>query len=97
MVVIKNGELLEIDGSIEEIGEDITKMVVAAGLGILEAEGLGKDSAVGFLASVMITAMEVAESKGFEESMKEACRLASDYEMGGCFLPTWYINSGSVS
>ena len=89
------GELLELRGSLLEIGADISSLITTVVMSLKE-EGEGEKYITEFIAATLKTVIGAVEGKDVKEAVRDGCRVVTEYgEMDDRFMI--YKKNGSLT
>ncbi len=74
----EDGEILELEGSLLDLGADIS-CLIATTVSACKEEGLGKGDIAGYIATILKTAIDIIKDKEAKDGIKDGCMMAIEY------------------
>ena len=92
----ENGDLTAIGGSIEEVGLDISRLLLSVSTGLIESGEYDEDGVVAFLSATLLTTMDFGDEE-YRRSLKRACRFVLEYNPRESVIGEWFNVSETAS
>ena len=75
----EEGELVELEGSLFEIGADTSCLIATTALAVLEDVGGDADDIAGYIATILKTAIDAVKNEEVKKGIKDGCRMVAEY------------------
>ena len=92
----EDGELVEVGGTLFEMGADTSCMLTVASVSIIENGG-DREEVADYVRTILETAIDTVKGEEIKEGIKEACRIVGEYEIGSKRNFVVYRDNGSLT
>lgn len=89
-----SGELVQIGGSVDDLGSDISRTLVSVLFGMMESGEYAEEELEAWVSSILVTAMDVANKERADvivKAIKKGSALVQKYEEGLLSPSAWFV------